>query len=91
MAVKIIADAVSNLFDYIRKDKNLDIKIMSLHLTIGEHDYLCYEDKIDIKASEDVLYYIENNYNRDDIKTKYHGIKTITMQNKYNQKLGNHL
>ncbi len=49
MAVKIIADAVSNLFDYIRKDKNLDIKIMSLHLTIGEHDYLCYEDKIDIK------------------------------------------
>ena len=49
MAVKIIADAVSNLFDYIRKDKNLDIKIMSLHLTIGSHEYLCYEDKIDIK------------------------------------------
>ena len=47
------------------------------------------KDKIDIKADEDILYFLPNNYNKDDIKTEYHGIKTITMQNKYNQKLGN--
>ncbi len=49
MGIKIIADAASNLFGSILKEKNLDIKVMSLHLTVGDKEYLCYDDEIDIK------------------------------------------
>ena len=56
MGIKIFADAVSNLFIDILKEKNLDIKVMSLHLTIGEKEYLCYEDKIDIEEFSKTYY-----------------------------------
>ena len=46
------------------------------------------KDKIDIKLDEDILYYLPNNYDNNDIKTEYKGINTLTMQNKNNQKLG---
>lgn len=49
MGIKIIADAASNLFGSILKEKNLDIKVMSLHLTVNGKEYLCYDDEIDIK------------------------------------------
>ena len=47
------------------------------------------KDKIDIKSDEDIFYFLPNDYNKDDIKKEYIGIKTITLQNKYNKKLGN--
>ena len=56
MAVKIFADAASNLFKNILKDKNLDIKIMNVHLRIDEKEYLCYDDIDDIKAFNDLYY-----------------------------------
>lgn len=56
MAVKIFADAVSNLFKNIIKEKNLDIKVMSLHLRIDDKEYLCYEDEIDIEDFSKTYY-----------------------------------
>ena len=56
MGIKIIADAASNLFGSILKEKNLDIKVMSLHLTVNGKDYLCYDDEIDIKEFSKTYY-----------------------------------
>lgn len=49
MGVSIIADAVSNLFPEILKENNLNIKVMNMHLTIGDKEYNCYNDKLNIK------------------------------------------
>lgn len=56
MGVKIICDAVSNLFEDILKEKQLDVKVMSMILTIGEHEYSCYNDKLDIKEFSKTYY-----------------------------------
>ena len=56
MGIKIIADAASNLFGSILKEKNIDIKVMSLHLTVGDKEYLCYDDEIDIKEFSKTYY-----------------------------------
>lgn len=56
MGIKIIADAVSNLFKKILKDKKLDIKIMNVHLQVGNHEYLCYDDPIDIEEFSKTYY-----------------------------------
>ena len=56
MGVTIIADAVSNLFQDILKEKNLNIRVMSLHLKIGDKDYSCYDDPIDIKEFSKTYY-----------------------------------
>ena len=48
MGISIIADAVSNLFPNILKDKNLNVKVMNMHLTIGDREYNCYDDPINI-------------------------------------------
>lgn len=49
MGVSIIADAVSNLFPDIIKEKKLGIRVMNMHLTIGDREYNCYNDKLNIK------------------------------------------
>lgn len=49
MGITIIADAVSNLFQSIIKEKALSIKVMNMHLTVGDHEYNCYNDDLDIK------------------------------------------
>ena len=56
MGITIIADAVSNLFKDILVEKKLNIKVMSLHLTIGDKEYLCYDDPIDIKEFSKTYY-----------------------------------
>lgn len=48
MGISIIADAVSNLFPEILKEKNLDIIVMNMHLTIGDKEYNCYNDELNI-------------------------------------------
>ena len=48
MAIKIYADAGSNLFSGIIKKRNADITIVNMSLTIDEKIYQCYEDKIDV-------------------------------------------
>ena len=49
MAIKIVCDAVSNLFKSIVKEKNLDVKVMNVHLDIGDKEYNCYDDDLDIE------------------------------------------
>lgn len=56
MAIKIIAEAVSNLFKPILKKKNSDIRVINMHLTIGDKSYNCYEDDIDIEEFSKTYY-----------------------------------
>ena len=56
MAIKIICDAVSNLFKKILIEKNLDIKVMNIHLNIGNKEYNCYDDDLDIEEFSKTYY-----------------------------------
>lgn len=49
MSIKIISDAASNLFKNILKEKNSNIKVMNMHLTIGDKSLNCYDDDINIE------------------------------------------
>lgn len=48
MAIKIYADAGSNLFQGIIKKRNADITVVNMSLTIDEKIYQCYKDDIDV-------------------------------------------
>ena len=48
MAIKIYADAGSNLFSGIIKKRNADITVVNMSLTIDEKTYQCYKDEIDV-------------------------------------------
>ena len=48
MGIKIFADAASNLFREIRQSKGLDIKVMNMHLMLGDKEFNCYDDEFDI-------------------------------------------
>ena len=50
MKIKIIADAVSNLFPNIIKEKGLDIRVIPLKLRQGDKEYSCYEDHMDVAS-----------------------------------------
>ena len=49
MGITIIADAVSNLYKQIIKEKNLDIRVLNVHLRVGEKEYLVYQDIDDVR------------------------------------------
>ena len=48
MAIKIYADAGSNLFKDIIQKRNAEIKVVNMSLTIDEKIYQCYEDDINV-------------------------------------------
>ena len=50
MKIKIIADAVSNLFPNIIEEKKLDIRVIPLKLRQGDKEYSCYEDSMDVSS-----------------------------------------
>ena len=56
MAIKIICDAVSNLFKNIIYEKKLNVKVMNVHLTIGDKEYNCYDDDLDIEEFSKAYY-----------------------------------
>jgi len=61
MAVKIYADAGSNLFPEVLEKRGLDIKVISMHLTVGDHDYCCYNDPINVDDFSKIFYgYLED-------------------------------
>lgn len=62
----------------IKKDENL----------INLNTKFLKEDKVTIKADEDIIMYLEKDYNKEDIKIDYKGIKTITPITRKNSKLG---
>ena len=49
MMIKIFADAVSNLFPKILKNKKLDITVLKVHVRIGDKAFELYEDNFDLK------------------------------------------
>lgn len=49
MSTKILADAVSNLFPQILKEKKLDIRIIPIELRIDGDSYNLYNDSFDLK------------------------------------------
>lgn len=55
MAIKIICDAVSNLFKSIVKDKNLDVKVMNVKVNIGNKEYNCYDDDLDVENFQNII------------------------------------
>lgn len=54
--VKIYADAGSNLFPEIIKNKNLDIQIVTMKLFIKDQEYNCYDKNFDIKKVSKIFY-----------------------------------
>lgn len=56
MGIKIVCDAVSNLFKNIIKEKHLDVKVMNVHLDIGDKHYNCYDDDLDIEDFSKTYY-----------------------------------
>ena len=56
MAIKIYADAASNLLPSIIKEKNLDIKIITMKLFIADKEYNCYEDNFDFAKVSKIFY-----------------------------------
>ena len=54
--IKIFADAVSNLFPDILKQKKLDIKVMKLHLMVGDQIIDLYDENFNQKEFN-TLYY----------------------------------
>ena len=67
MSVTVIADAVSNLFFDIRKKKNLDIRIMNLHLRMNDREFVCYDENLNLE--EFLKHYYENMSEGVEVKT----------------------
>ena len=61
MAVKIYADAGSNLFPEVIAARGVEINVVSMHLTVGDHDYNCYNDPINVNDFSKIFYgYLED-------------------------------
>lgn len=56
MATKIFADAVSNLFPSIIKEKQLDITILPVHLRIDDQQFDLYPDDFDLEKFNKIYY-----------------------------------
>ena len=56
MAIKVYADAGSNLFPEIIKEKNLDIKVINMKLYIKDKEYNCYDQSFDTEKVSKVFY-----------------------------------
>lgn len=46
------------------------------------------EDEIKVRLSNDIVYFTRNNYQKEDVTTKYKGIKEVSIKNKKGDKLG---
>ena len=61
MAVKIYADAGSNLFPVVLKNRGVEVNVVNMHLTVGDHEYNCYNDPIDVEDFSKIFYnYLED-------------------------------
>lgn len=67
MAIKIYADAGSNLFPEIIKEKNLDITVVPMKLFIKGQEYNCYDKNFNTKEVSKIFY--EELKGSDDIHT----------------------
>jgi len=63
MAIKVYADAGSNLFPEVIKNRGLEdyIKVVNMHLQVGDHEYNCYSDPINVDDFSKIFYtYLED-------------------------------
>lgn len=56
MSIKIYTDAGSNLFKEILQKKNLDITVLPMSVKLGEQEYKCYEDNINVEELSEDFY-----------------------------------
>ena len=56
-------------------------------ITTLNGEYLS-KSSIEITADSDIKYYLKNNYNVEDIKLVYRGIDSVSLKNKYKDKIG---
>lgn len=67
MAIKIFADAGSNLFPELLKKKKLDITVVPMKLLIAGKEYVCYTEDFNLPSVMKTFY--EELYNKNDIHT----------------------
>ena len=56
MSIKIYADAGSNLFPEIIKEKKLDITVVKMKLLINDEEYICYDDNFQTEKVSKIFY-----------------------------------
>ena len=56
MAIKVYADAASNLFKSFLEKKKLDIKVFPIELSYEGKSYLCYSEDIDVPTMSKEFY-----------------------------------
>ena len=56
MAIKVMCDVGSNLYQQLLEDKGLDIKVLPMTLTIKDKNYLCYKDIDDVPSFSKEFY-----------------------------------
>ena len=83
-----IKDAI-NIYKYFFNNYSYQKIITEGETLVSLNTNYLSEKKVDINADTSVRYYLKNNYNKNDITTVYEGIKTLTLRNKKNDKLGN--
>lgn len=66
MSIKIYTDAGSNLFKNILEQKNLDITVLPMSVKLGEKEYKCYDDDINVEELSESFY----NQMKDGVLTK---------------------
>ena len=77
-----------NLYKYYRDNYNYQTIIKSKEIIYYLKTKYFKEDKIPIYAKKKYSYYLENNYNKDDIKIEYNFLDNVSYKNKINSKIG---
>ena len=77
-----------NLYKYYRDNYNYQTIIKSKEIIYYLKTKYFKEDKIPIYSKRKYSYYLENNYNKDDIKIEYNFLDNISYKNKINSKIG---
>lgn len=82
-----IEDA-KKVYDYYFKNYDYQTLVKKGEIITTLNTKYLSEDSINIKADDDVKYYMRNDYDPKNINIAYDGITTITPENKYKEKIG---
>ena len=82
-----IEDA-KNIYEYYFNNYSYQTIINKNDLLLTLNTKYLNKENIKILANNDIKIYTEKNYNKNDIKIIYEGIKTITPKNKYKSQIG---
>lgn len=82
-----IKDA-KKIYDYYFNNYDYQTIIKKGEIIASLNSKYLNKEQIDIKTEEDIKSYLKNDYDKNKIKTVYEGTKTITLDNKYKEKIG---